>query len=266
LKAATLTAPTDGIVASVSATVGQWISGGASSTTSTSSTSGSTTSGTAVGGFITLANISQPQVTAQVSEADIGRVRPGQKVTFTVSSYPGRTFSGVVARIDPIGQTVSNVVNYNVVASVDPTDVELLPSMTATINIITEQIENVTLVPNAAISFAASQPERLRQTDPEGESVGLPARAATPSFVLLLREGQPVGRRIQIGSSDDRNTQVLSGLQLGEEVVVAQTVDQAASRSSGQGSILPGPKPGGGGFQKPGSGGGGGAQKPGGGG
>ena len=143
LKQAALITPVDGIVASVSASVGQFISGG--SVSSGTSATASTTSGTAVAGFITLTNISEPQVSAQVSEADVGRVRPGQPVTFTVSAFPGRTFTAKVARLDPIGQTISNVVNYNVVSVVDKPDVELLPSMTATVTIITEQVSNVLL-------------------------------------------------------------------------------------------------------------------------
>ena len=117
LRQAALVTPVDAIVASVSASVGQYISGG--SVSSGTSATSSTTAGTAVAGFITLTNISEPQVSAQVSEADVGRVRPGQSVNFTVSAFPGRTFTGKVARIDPIGTTTSNVVNYNVVSVVD---------------------------------------------------------------------------------------------------------------------------------------------------
>src|SRR5262249_8154275 len=158
LQAATLVSPAAGTVATINGTVGQWLSGGpVGSVTGTTGTITTTT------GFITLADVTAPQVTAQISEADIGKIRPGQKVSFTVSAFPGRTFTGSVARIEPIGQTVSNVVNYNVISTVDSTDVSLLPSMTTTISIITDEKNDVTMLPNAAISFGSSQAERFRQ-------------------------------------------------------------------------------------------------------
>ena len=108
---------------------------------------------------MTLADISTPQVTAQVSEADIGRVQPGQHVIFTVTAFSGLTFTGKVAAIEPSGQTTSNVVTYYVLRSVDPVpnDVHLLPSMTATVTIILERDANAVLVPNAAIAYAETQ-------------------------------------------------------------------------------------------------------------
>ena len=109
----------------------------------------------------------------------------------------------------------------------------------------------------------AARPARLVRPvlRPRGATAGVAdASAGTPAFVLVLGEnGQPAPRRIMIGSSDDRNTQVLSGLQPGEQVVIGQTVEGSASRPSGQTSILPGAggRPGGAGgaVQKPTGGG-----------
>ena len=305
LQAATLISPADGTVASVNGAVGQWLSGGAvGSATATTGTITTTT------GFITLADVTAPQVTAQISEADIGKIRPGQKVNFTVSAFPGRTFTGKVARIEPIGQTVSNVVNYNVISIVDPTDVALLPSMTTTITIVTDQKDDVTILPNAAISFATTQGELIRQAtaasgapgasaspvagmggrqgavsgEPgagqgqrgggqEGRQAAAGDQAATgadpnprSAFVLVLGEdGQPVPRRIQVGSSDERNTQVISGLQPGDLVAtgVLSGEQQTPSKpQTGGGGLIPlpgggGGRPGGGGGGQPAGGGGG---------
>src|SRR5262249_15415064 len=156
-QAATLIAPTDGTVASLNGAVGQWISGGPTSSSSSSSSSSSTTSSSTGSAFITLMDVSAPQVQAQISEADIGKIQPGQEANFTLTASPGRTFTGTVASIQPSGTTTSNVVTYNVLVSVDKTDVTMLPSMTATVSIITQEADNAILVPNAAISYAQSQ-------------------------------------------------------------------------------------------------------------
>lgn len=329
-KQATLITPVDGIVASVSASVGQYISGGA--VNSGNSATSSTTAGTAVAGFITLTNVSEPQVSAQVSEADVGRVRPGQTVNFTVSAFPGRTFTGKVARIDPFGTTTSNVVNYNVVSVVDKPDVELLPSMTATVTIITEQVTNVLLVPNTAVSYGLSQASRLPQVDESGAAASdsapgtqsstsrgsgaraggaeigagqganrgagaragseagaaagtegstdaasgrqfggnrtggtradtanrdastVEAQSGTPGFLVVLQNGEPVARRVRLGSRDDRNTQVISGLQVGDQIVIGQTTQAQQSATpkptTGGSGLLPGGPGGGGAVQK----------------
>src|SRR5205807_7778991 len=107
LAAGTLVAPADGTIASLNGAVGQWIGGGpTSSGSSSSSSSTSTTSSSSTGSaFITLSDLSLPQIAASVSEADIGKVQPGQKATFTLTAYPSRTFSGTVAAIQPAGTT-----------------------------------------------------------------------------------------------------------------------------------------------------------------
>ncbi|MBV9356857.1 MAG: HlyD family efflux transporter periplasmic adaptor subunit [Chloroflexi bacterium] len=221
LDAAVLTAPADGTIASLSGSVGQWISGGATSSGSTSTSSTGTTSSTNSNAFITLTNLTTQQVQAQVSEADIGKVQVGDKVTFTLTAYPGRTFTGTVATIQPNGTTASNVVTYNVMVNVDPTDVQLLPDMTATATIITEQDNNAVLVPNGALAYAQTA---------AGTS-GTNASTDSAS-VYVLRNGSPVLQPIQIGSTDSTNTVVTSGLQPGDQVVTGVST-AAASKSTG---------------------------------
>ena len=257
LDAATLISPAEGTVASINGVVGQWVSG---SNTNTNGTSASSTSATAVsstgatnatGGFVTLTDVGSLQVTPQVSEADIARVAPGQGITFTVTGFPDQTFTGQVLSIQPVGQTVSNVVVYNVICQVDRTDTRLLPAMTATVQIIVEQQDNVLLIPTSAISYARSQTgSAIVRGSPTTKPEGGDAQAGSPAVVLVLRDGNPVPTPIRIGSSDDQNTVVLSGLTVGEQVITGQSVAAPASA----GSSIFGPKPGGGG--------GGGQQKP----
>ncbi|MGE3267829.1 MAG: biotin/lipoyl-binding protein [Chloroflexota bacterium] len=264
LEAATLRAPSDGTVASISGVVGQWVSGSGSSNTngtSSSSTSAVAISSTgatnATGGFITLTDVGSLQVTPQVSEADVGRIAPGQNITFTVNAFPNQTFTGQVLSIQPVGQTVSNVVVYNVICVVDRTDTRLLPAMTATVNIIVEQQDNVILIPTSAIAYARTQAGGATARSSPTPVSSKPdqqadSSAGTSATVLVLRDGQAVPTRIRIGSSDDQNTVVLSGLDVGQLVITGQST--AAPASSGS-SLFPGPG---------GRGGGGNAPKPGG--
>ncbi|HLH71941.1 MAG TPA: HlyD family efflux transporter periplasmic adaptor subunit [Chloroflexota bacterium] len=271
LAAATLTAPFDATVASINGTVGQYVSGGA------------TTSSDAL---FTLVSLDDLQVTAQVNEADIAKVAVGDPVYFTVSAFPNKTFRGKVTDIQPVGTVVQNVVNYNVTSSIQSLqDAKLLPGMTATVNIISAQANNVLLVPNSALSFAvtaarsglvsfpgsrSSTPngrppsangqtgqgqtgaqnrtgnggQRFRtggQTGNSSSSQGFGQGAgATPvasssnrAFVLLLKDNhlQPVP--VTTGITDGSSTQIISGLTGGETIVVGQTGGVLAPARSG---------------------------------
>jgi len=101
-------------------------------------------------------------VTAQVNESDIGRVQIGQPINFTVDAYPNQTFSGKVAILQPLGQNVQNVVSYTVTSTIDQTNVQLLPGMTATVNIIINQVRDAIEV------LPESQREVIRLRDVDG--------------------------------------------------------------------------------------------------
>ncbi len=155
LDATTLTSPFDGTVTAISGAVGQWLSGGATSGSAASSATGAST--TANSSFIAITQLSGLQVTSQINEADVARVQVGQPVTFTVDAFPNRTFTGKVAIIQPLGQTVQNVVSYTVTSAIDPTNVTLLPGMTASESIIINQARNAIGVPLAALTYARGQ-------------------------------------------------------------------------------------------------------------
>jgi HlyD family secretion protein len=160
LDAAVLTAPTDGTVTAINGAVGQWLTGGATSgaaATSASGASASSSSSSNASNFISLTSLSGLQVTAQINESDIGRVQIGQPVNFTVDAFPNRTFTGKVAIIQPLGQNVSNVVSYTVTSTIDQTDAQLLPGMTATVNIIINQVRDALEVPMSALTYARTQ-------------------------------------------------------------------------------------------------------------
>jgi len=133
------------------------------------------------------------------------------------------------------------VVTYTVLVATDPTDIQLLPDMTATVTIITQQANNAIIVPNSAISWAQSRPAR------QATSAPAPAQGAQP-VVYVLQNGAPVRVPIQTGISDGVTTQVISGLQVGQQVVTGSGTGSAGkspsssspgTSSSGSRSILP---------------------------
>ncbi|MCR4410689.1 MAG: HlyD family efflux transporter periplasmic adaptor subunit, partial [Candidatus Saccharicenans sp.] len=93
------------------------------------------------------------EVECLVDEADVGKVKEGQKVKFTVESYQNETFNGVVRQVRYSAQTVQNVVSYSAIIDVDNSSLKLLPGMTATCSIIVGEARNVLRVPNAALRF-----------------------------------------------------------------------------------------------------------------
>lgn len=103
--------------------------------------------------FSIAANLEEMEIWATVDEADIGRIRPGQDVPFTVASYPGETLGGRVKEVRLAAQTVSNVVTYTVVVTTPNAGGRLLPGMTATLRIVTDHRDDALRVPNAALRW-----------------------------------------------------------------------------------------------------------------
>ncbi|MBU6272090.1 MAG: efflux RND transporter periplasmic adaptor subunit, partial [Betaproteobacteria bacterium] len=103
--------------------------------------------------FVIARNLRDMQVDTSIDEAEIGRIRVGQRATFTVDSYPGRSFSGEVRQVRKAALTVQNVVTYTVVVATPNPDLALIPGMTANVRVITDTRESVLKVPNAALRF-----------------------------------------------------------------------------------------------------------------
>ncbi len=172
------------------------------------------------------------QVEANVDEADIGRVKPGQRVTFTVDAYRGRTFGGEVAQIRKAPQVVQNVVTYTVVISTDNGDLALLPGMTATVRIVVAEKADVLKVPNAALRFRPSgtRSRTVPLTRKEGGRVeGKPGVVWVP-----VEDGRPMAVAIRTGTSDGSATEVVSGpLSEGREVIIGTTPPRKRTRTLG---------------------------------
>lgn len=117
--------------------------------------------------FIIARDLRDMQVETSIDEADVGRIRVGQRATFTVDAFPGRTFAGEVRQVRKSAQTVQNVVTYTVLVSAANPDGQLMPGMTANVRIVVDTRESALKVANAALRFR-----------PPGESVAGEAKAA----------------------------------------------------------------------------------------
>ncbi len=168
-------------------------------------------------------DLSHMQIDTSYAEADIGNIRVGQKATFRVDAYPDRVFHGEVFQIRLIPTTELNVVTYDVVVSVDNLDQALMPGMTAYVNIVIAQRESALMVPNAALRFHPAD-DIGKDTRNNGSKPGRDGRSkgAPPMrTVYVLEKGQPRAVRISVGISDNRMTEVLSGvIKEGDQVIV----------------------------------------------
>lgn len=203
--------------------------------------------------FIIAENLSDMRVDTAIDESEIGRIRNGQKASFTVDAFPGRTFEGRVNQIRKSAQNVSNVVTYMVEVNAANPRKELLPGMTANVRVVTDTRSDVLKVPNAALRFrpveassqgkaAASNDGQARQPGAQGRGQGKQRGTSMAGRVYILDENeQPKEVSIRVGLTDGTMTEVMSAdLKAGMAVItgVAQTQAQAASKAP----AVPGPR------------------------
>ncbi len=131
--------------------------------------------------FVIAQNLQDMQVEASVDESDIGRIRPGQKATFTVDAFPGQNFEGEIRQVRKAAQNVSNVVTYVAVVGFSNTGGRLLPGMTANVRVITDARERVLKVPNAALRVRIAGVEPPAAAASGASAPGAGASAASPA-------------------------------------------------------------------------------------
>lgn len=129
--------------------------------------------------FIIARDLRDMQVETSIDEADVGRIRVGQRATFTVDAFPGRTFSGEVRQVRKSAQTVQNVVTYTVLVSAANPDGILMPGMTANVRIVTDTRDSVLKVANAALRFRPPG-ESAAPADAKAADKGAPGAGAGP--------------------------------------------------------------------------------------
>ncbi|MGB9578619.1 MAG: efflux RND transporter periplasmic adaptor subunit, partial [Halothiobacillaceae bacterium] len=181
--------------------------------------------------FVLAEDLARMELQVDVDEADVGEVRAGQQARFTVDAYRNRSYPATVVRVNYGSQVKDGVVSYLTILRVNNDDLSLRPGMTATAEITTTALENVLLVPNAALRFspaaapAAPKPGLLsalvprppRSTSSRGS--GQAARHGK-QLVWVLRNGEPVPIEVTTGATDGRMTQITGGgLTAGMEVI-----------------------------------------------
>jgi len=184
--------------------------------------------------FLIATDLTKMEVDTNVSEADIGNVKDGEKATFTVDAFPNRIFKGTVSQVRQSPQTIQNVVTYDVVLSVDNEDLALKPGMTAASRIVTAERTDVLRVPSQALRYSPRGLKAAARTAATSASGQPAAVGGSQSAVYVLREGRPVRVPVTVGLDDDTHAEIVKGdLQPGEQVIVTEqrggTADNATT-------------------------------------
>ena len=198
LDYADIVSPVDGTVVSRNVTMGQTVASSFQTPTL----------------FLIATDLAKMQVDANVSESDVGGIKPGNKASFTVDAYAKRTFEGTVSQVRQSPQTVQNVVTYDIVISVNNSDLTLMPGMTAASRIVVDQRDDVIRVPNQALRYVA---KGLAGAGQSGQAQ-----------IWVLRDGKPAPIPVVAGLDDDNFTEIVSGdVKPGDLVITAEQLAAA---------------------------------------
>jgi membrane fusion protein, macrolide-specific efflux system len=198
-----LTAPFAGTIVAVNGTVGG-SSGGSSGGSQTGGTSTSApttgTSSTATTGFMTIADMGRLQISGKFTEADVAKVKKGQSATVTFDAVPGAQASGKVTAIDQSATVTNNVVQYGVTVRLTDPPSGLRIGATGTVQVTTSRADDVLYAPSAAVRTVGGR-----------------------STVTVMQNGKPVVRAVQTGAQGDQGTEITSGLNEGDQLLIAST-------------------------------------------
>ena len=179
--------------------------------------------------FTIAQDLKKMQIEVNVSEADIGNVKAGQEVEYTLDGYPDSTFHGEVTQVRLDSTTTSNVVTYTVIVSVDNEDLKLKPGMTANVSIITSKSANVLCAPTIALKYS---PEAGGQKYKE-------------QGIWILDDKEPKRITIKEGASDDTNVEIISNkVKDGDKVILSSTGGKKCSKNAPTGTRRRGGPPG----------------------
>ena len=180
--------------------------------------------------FTLAEDLTKMQLEADIDEADIGAVRSGQKASFNVDAYPGRDFPAVIDTIEYSPEVTDNVVTYKAVLTVDNADMLLRPGMTATAQIVTQEVQNAIAVPNAALRYQPPRTPESRSFSvmnlfiprmPRSEKQMNPP-AGGERTLWVLENGAAKAVIVKTGVTDGKMTEIVSGdLQPGAEVITS---------------------------------------------
>jgi multidrug efflux pump subunit AcrA (membrane-fusion protein) len=200
----TIIAPAGGTLTDLALAEGLFVS--VSSTTSS-------TSGATIVNAQTVGKVSNPNgqlvATVNLTEVDITKVKANQKVTLTLDAYEDKSFTGKVLAVNTSGNTSSGVTNYPVTILLDPVSVDIYPNMAVGVEIITDIIPDVILVPSSAVQSNNGT-----------------------STVQIMKDGIPTTVEVEVGSSNDSQTEIVSGVNEGDEIVTSVIAASGTSTSN----------------------------------
>ena len=220
---ATITSPIDGVVLSQAVEEGQTVA--ASFNTPEL--------------FSIAKDLKDMRVIADIDEADIGEVKEGENVKFTVDAFPNDTFEGVVTQVRQEATTTNNVVTYEVVISAPNADLKLKPGLTANVTIFTAEKNNVLSVPSKALRYT-----------PTVETIGKKYKIQDcngKNKVWTLEGNVLKAHAVKIGISDGSHTEIISGISNGVQVItelkeiMPEGEDEAAQNETERSPFAPGP-------------------------
>lgn len=164
-------------------------------------------------------DLTKMQIAASVVEADIAKVKEGQKVEFSVDSFPDEIFEGVVTQVRNNPITTSNVVTYEVIIGIDNKDLRIKPGMTANVEIITAEKNDVLLIPNKALRFYT--------LDENGD-----VKRYKDKGIWLLKNGKPERVNVVTGVSDDDKTEIISDKINVDDIVILEDKNAVTSQTN----------------------------------
>lgn len=222
---ATITSPIDGVVLSKAVEEGQTVAASFSTPEL----------------FTIAKDLTNMQVVADIDEADIGEVKDGQRVTFTVDAYPNDVFEGVVTQVRQEATTTNNVVTYEVVINAPNADLKLKPGLTANVTIYTSERNGVVAVPSKALRFSPTQEmvgSKYKIQDCNGKNK-----------LWTLENGNILkAYSVTIGVTDGSNTEILSGVKRGTTIiselkeVTSEEAEEDADETTERSPFAPGPR------------------------
>ncbi|MFO0723344.1 MAG: efflux RND transporter periplasmic adaptor subunit [Myxococcota bacterium] len=243
LKYTTIISPIDGVVISRNVDVGQTVAASLAAPTL----------------FTIAQDLTKMQVDTSVAEGDVGKVRSGMPVTFTVDAYPGKRFLGTVRQVRDAATTVQNVVTYDAVIDVDNSGRLLKPGMTASVQFIYAERDDVIRIPNAALRFrpdAATTRALTRSAAAEGGAPTAGAKSSTVAarptrkkpgtvelagderLVWVQRQDQPTSVKVKIGVSDGSLTEMVDGdLKAGDRLITEAIVSGTSPTGAASGGM-----------------------------
>lgn len=227
LNYAEIYSPIDGIVISRDVEVGQTV-----------------VSSMNVANLYTIADLDNMQVVGNVDEADIGEVKMGQKVTFTVDAYPDDRFEGTVTQVRLSPTTESNVVTYEVIVGVPNPDHKLIPGLTANLTIYTLSEEDVLLLPANAFTFVPQDFPDSKNVPQPGPALDKSELPANERGIWVVEDGKLVNKAVEIGMTNGIKTSVLSGISEGALVAIGYETNadaQAGAPADKQSPFAPQP-------------------------